>query len=259
MKRNLFYIALVVLFVLPEHAFAWGQKGHRIVAEVAYRTMKPSTRRKVDAVLGRNGMVYWANWADEIRSDSIYPSSSTWHYQDFPGGMSDSAVVATLTDYPDPKTGMLWRKTDSLVNVLRTNPQDRDALRFVVHFVADRFCPMHTAHVDDKGGNAVKMKLFEPTNLHAVWDSGIIEARGYSYTEYATYLIDIYGAERKTIQTMSEAEVVVRNYHAVEAIYAYQQIWNGNPYNYVYRWHATAEYNLYAAGVRLAKLLEELY
>lgn len=31
--------------------------------------------KKVDSLLGKHGMVYWATWADEIRSDTIYPEA----------------------------------------------------------------------------------------------------------------------------------------------------------------------------------------
>lgn len=260
MKKTII-LALIALMAMPSDLLAWGQKGHRIVAEVAYQTMKASTRKKVDAVLGRHGIVYVANWPDEIKSDTIYPMSGNWHFQDMDAGMSDSAVVSTLTNYPDAKTGRLWAVSDSLTAVLKQNPNDVDALMFMVHFMGDRFCPMHTAHLSDKGGNAVKMKFFgKQTNLHSIWDSGIIDSRGYDYTEYAQFLIDRYGKkEAKAIRAMSVEELTVRNYHTVNAIYDYQQTWNGNPYHYVYHWKDTMEWNLYAAGIRLAQLLEEIY
>lgn len=253
-------VMTLVVVMMPQRLFAWGQEGHRIVAEIAYRNLNCCARHKIDKVLGKHGIVYWANWPDELRSDTIYPGSMVWHYQDMDGGMTDEQVLATLTDYPDPNSGMLWRKTDSLINVLRHNPKDVDALRFVIHLTGDRFCPMHTAHLDDKGGNDVKMRWHGGmTNLHSVWDAKIIEARGYSYTEYVEYLINTYGSEKKAIKAMSREEITLRNYHTVASIYDYQSTWNGNPYVYVYQWHSTVEWNLYAAGITLAKILNELY
>lgn len=252
-------ICLLLLVFACTDLWAWGQKGHRIIGEVAYTYLSPVARRKTDAVLGRHGLVYYANRPDEIKSDTIYLDSSDWHYQDLDAGLTDEAVAAMWTDYPDVG-GRLLMKLDSLTTVLKQNPKDQDALWFVVHLMGDLYCPMHTAHLDDKGGNEVKMKWFgDRTNLHTVWDTKLIEARGYSYTEYAEFLIDTYGAERRPIEQKKPAELLVANYHLCNAIYDYQAGWDGNTYHYIYRWHEPMEHQLYTAGVRLAKLLNSIY
>lgn len=257
--KKCFYI-LALLAVLPmQELLAWGQEGHRIVAQVAYDNLSCCARYKINKVLGVKGAVYWANWPDEIKSDTIYPTSSDWHFQDLDGGMSDSAVVATLTNYPQDG-GNLWRALDSLENVLKHDKKNEHALRFLVHFMGDRFCPMHTGHKDDLGGNRVKLKWFSRnTNLHSVWDSAIIESRGYSYSEYAEYLENTFRSEKKSIRKMTDEEIVLHNYHLTDAIYEYQTTWDGNAYHYVYRWANDMEWQLYAAGIRLAKVLNEIY
>jgi hypothetical protein len=71
--------------------------------------------------------------------------------------------------------------------------QQTDALMFVVHFIGDIHQPLHVAFVSDKGGNTYEGSFFgQATNLHQVWDSGIITMRtnndfnGYQdlYTKY---------------------------------------------------------------------------
>ena len=81
MKR-LLVVCLMVMALVPSmhHLLAWGQKGHRIVAQVAYDNLNKKTRKQVDAVLGKHGMIYLSTWADEIKSDTIYPNSFTCHY-----------------------------------------------------------------------------------------------------------------------------------------------------------------------------------
>ena len=72
MKRVFFCSLLwVVLFSSSQAVWAWGQKGHRIIAQVAYDNLSCSTRRKIDKVLGAHGAIYLANWPDEIKSDTI--------------------------------------------------------------------------------------------------------------------------------------------------------------------------------------------
>ena len=267
MKRTISILIVAVLTVVYSvPAYGWGQEGHRIIAKIAYDHLNRKAKKNVDKILGKGGIVYWANWPDEIKSDTIYPQSikDGWHFQDFDGGMSDSAVVAALTDYPK-EGGSLFRALDSLVNVLRndvrcTKEANEHTLRFIVHLSGDRYCPMHTAHLDDRGGNDVRMKWFgRDTRLHTVWDTNLIESQGYSYTEYADKLENEYGWKRKEIERMSDAELLVRNYHFTESIYEYQKTWDGNTYHYIYRWHIPMEEQLYIAGIRLAKLLNEIF
>lgn len=256
MKRFTLFLLSLVCFSI---AFAWGPKGHRIVAKVAYDHLDSKARKHVDNVLGKHGMIYLATWPDEIKSDTIYPTSFTCHYQDLPGGMTDAEVVATLTDYPE-EGGELFMALDSLEQVLQRQPDCHDALVFYVHLMADRFCPMHLAHLDDKGGNAVHMKWFgSNTNLHSVWDSKLIENKGFSYTEYADYLCDQYGKQCKEILRMTEAETLLHTYHLTDSVYQYHPTWSGNAYHYAYQWAQAAEYQMYLAGIRLAKHLNELF
>ena len=87
MKRLLtFCFMLMAIVPSMHHLYAWGQKGHRIVAQVAYDNLTNKARKQVDAVLGKQGMIYLSTWPDEIKSDTIYPTSFTCHYQDLDGG-----------------------------------------------------------------------------------------------------------------------------------------------------------------------------
>jgi len=249
------------MYCLP--AFGWGQEGHRIIAKIAYDHLSKKARKAVDDRLGERGIIYWANWPDEIKSDTIYPQSikDGWHYQDFAGGMSDSLVADALVHYP-AEGGNLFRALDSITGLLQAGKGDAHTLRFLIHLSGDRYCPMHIAHLDDKGGNAVKMGWFSRnnnTNLHAVWDTKLIDSQGYSYTEYAQMIEDMYGAERTAVEQATDAELLLQTYHLTEAIYAYQTTWDGNTYHYIYRWHAPMERQLYIAGIRLAQRLNSLY
>ena len=264
MKRTLVIILCVACACMQSlPVFGWGQEGHRIIAKIAYDNLSGKARKTVDKTLGKQGMIYWSNWPDEIKSDTIYAESirDGWHYQDFAGGMSDSLVLDAMVHYPT-EGGNMFRALDSLKQVLKDKKGDVHTLRFFVHISSDKYCPMHLAHMDDKGGNAVRMAWFSKntnTNLHAVWDTKLIESQGYSYTEYAEKLELEYAWLKKDILAMSEEELVLRNYHFTEAIYEYQQTWDGNTYHYIYRWHTPMEEQLYIAGIRLAKALNELY
>lgn len=245
--------------------FGWGQEGHRIIAQIAYDNLSSNARKQVDKTLGKHGMIYYANWADEIKSDNIYPNSYDWHFQDFEGDLSDSIVADALNHYP-LEGGNMYRTLDSLEwemaaeRVSITNAIH--VLRFYVHLSGDRYCPMHMAHMSDKGGNMVKMAWFSQqpnTNLHEVWDTKLIESQGYSYTEYARMLEDEYKDSKRIIEKMSDEQLLLDSYHLTQAIYRYQETWDGNTYHYIYTWRQSMERQLYIAGIRLAQKLNAIY
>ena len=275
MRRSYFLLILCICvsaYSLP--ALSWGQEGHRIIAKIAYDNLNRKAKKNVDKILGKQGIIYWANWPDEIKSDTIYAESikDGWHYQDFAGGMSDSLVADALVHYPT-EGGNLFRALDSLIlffilrddeySTIAEKAKDTDlvhVLRFIIHLSGDRYCPMHMAHMDDKGGNAVKMKWFGGnTNLHAVWDTKLIDSQGYSYTEYAQKLEHEYDWMKRDIKEASDEQLLLDSYHMTEEIYAYQTTWDGNAYHYIYRWHAAMEKQLYIAGIRLAKVLNGIF
>ncbi|MBR6035226.1 MAG: S1/P1 nuclease [Paludibacteraceae bacterium] len=279
MKRRISRIIILIIVCVCAGAYAtpawaWGQEGHRIIAKIAYDHMSRKARKSVDRIMGQRGIIYWANWPDEIKSDTIYAQSikDGWHYQDLESGLSDSLVMDALVHYRSVG-GNLFRALDSLKAIMRDvetsrlrdlerakRVQTEHVLRFIVHLSGDRYCPMHLAHMDDKGGNAVKMQWFgRNTNLHSVWDTKLIESQGYSYTEYAQMIEDEFGWKRKAIEQATDEELLRQSYHMVEDIYRYQETWDENTYHYIYRWHKDCEEQLYIAGIRLAKLLNAIF
>src|SRR5262249_19335430 len=66
-----------------------------------------------------------------------------------------------------------------------------DALRFLVHLVGDVHQPLHASDNSDLGGNYVAVTFFgSDTNLHKLWDTGIILHTVYAWGSYATRLED---------------------------------------------------------------------
>jgi hypothetical protein len=70
-----------------------------------------------------------------------------------------------------------------------SKPVRAEALRFLIHFVGDMHQPLHCSDNHDHGGNSVRV-VFEGrrTNLHAIWDTPVVEALGSSEDEVAAKL-----------------------------------------------------------------------
>src|ERR1019366_10534407 len=65
------------------------------------------------------------------------------------------------------------------IQILKSEVSDAEkmtALKYVVHFAADVHQPLHAGHASDKGGNTYQLQAFgRGTNLHALWDTGLVQ------------------------------------------------------------------------------------
>ena len=81
MKRTA--AAVLAALLTPAVAlYGWGQKGHRIVADIAQERLTEVTKRNVQSLIGDNTLASVANWADQIcpERDETY----NWHFVDIP-------------------------------------------------------------------------------------------------------------------------------------------------------------------------------
>lgn len=74
--------SLILLFT-SNSVFAWGQNGHRIVAQIANSHLTPATVKALEPLLEGESLPQVATWADEMRSapgEFWQKKSSRWHY-----------------------------------------------------------------------------------------------------------------------------------------------------------------------------------
>jgi len=163
----------------------WGANGHRIVGEIAERHLTKLSRARARALLDGAGLARVASWADDFRGTPEGRYTSTWHYATLPAG-----EYAFTPDDGNIDVGEAIRNQAAiLADETRSREERSMALRFVVHFVGDVHQPMHVGNGRDRGGNDVEVLWFDqPRNLHSVWDSGIIEHQGLSYTEWVDFI-----------------------------------------------------------------------
>lgn len=177
-------VALVLaalLAVRPAPVQAWGAVGHHVVARLAWALLTPGARDRASAILagGRDEFIAAATWADEIRS--ARPETYNWHFVDIPVGQAryDEARDCPATDRGDCVILAIARARAVLADPQRPLDQQTEALKFLIHFVGDLHQPLHAVDNHDRGGNDVKVEPLRgtdgrATNLHAVWDTGLI-------------------------------------------------------------------------------------
>jgi hypothetical protein len=157
-------------------ALAWGSAGHQIVAGMAEKRLGKAARAEVKRLLALEPgqtLASISTWADEHRN----AQSASWHYVNLPRG---DCAYSPQRDCPDGHcvVAVIERQAQILASDA-TDAQRLLALKYLVHFVADVHQPLHAGYADDRGGNSWQLQAFgRGTNLHALWDTGLLQNLG---------------------------------------------------------------------------------
>lgn len=247
---------MLAFILLPCIGHAWGPTGHRVVGLIAEQHLSHKARKAVKAILGSETLSLASTWMDEVRSDHAYDHTRDWHWVTIPDGSTYAAVEKN-------PNGDLVEAIDRMRAVLRSDTASvagkRTALRFLVHLIGDLHQPLHVGRGDDKGGNDVQVRwMKQGSNLHRVWDSGLIDLQDLSYTELAASLDPVSQAQRALWQSGSVAQWAEENLAYRARIYPVEA---GAELGYAYsyaNWPLVRE-QLLKGGVRLAGMLNAIY
>ncbi|HEY1145743.1 MAG TPA: S1/P1 nuclease [Allosphingosinicella sp.] len=256
--RFLPLLAAGVALLAPAPASAWGKTGHRIVATIADGYLSGRARAGIRLILGDESLAEASTWPDEMRSDP----DPWWQKVAGPFHYVTLADGGPYSDGHAPQEGdavTALRDFAAIVRDPAAPPERRQlALRFIVHIVADLHQPLHAGNGRDKGGNAVKVRFMgEETNLHTVWDSGLMDQEQLSFTEYSRWL------ERRIApdQLVAWWEAAPATWIA-ESVALHPKVYAGGSelsYRYVFESKPIVERRLQQGGVRLAAYLESLF
>ncbi len=251
-----------LLLYTPIASFAWGMLGHRIVGQIAENHLNNKARLAIRDILGNESIAMSANYADFIKSDSTYKYLDSWHYINFEPGLSYAGLQAYLqTD----TTIDAYTKMQFLIAELKKKNLGQDKkvfyLKLLIHFAGDVHQPMHSTATGDRGGNDLKVKWAgQPSNLHRVWDSDLIESQQLSYTEYAASLDHVTSAQKKLLQSEPISKWLYDSYTISAALRAeITQPDQKLGYAYTYKHLATVNQRMLEAGIHLAGLLNEIF
>lgn len=252
-------IGLPSLFLAVASCFGWGQKGHDVISYIAECNLSETTRAAVDSLLDGKSIVYYANWLDNASHTPQYEYTKTWHYKNIdPDQTYESAplnpkgdiVVALQTEIADLKTGKLSKEEASL------------ALKIIVHLMGDIHQPMHMGRLSDLGGNKHKVVYFNrDNNLHAIWDSQLVESsHKWSYTEWKDQIMRGVTSEKMT--EYMEGCVYSwgkETYQIAKAVYDATPEYHKVSYDYIAEWTPTIELQFLKSGLRLADVLNGIF
>ena len=242
----------VALFSGTMRAFAWGQQGHALVAEVAFHYMDKTTKNNIVQYLDGMSIEDAANWMDAIKSDHANDYMKPYHYLDLEKG-------ATQMPSGDNILTVLNRTLPELDHK-ETLSHDEIKRRILIlfHLIGDLHQPLHIAYPSDKGGNTIQLNFMSGhgTNLHGTWDSEIIEYK-------ATSLSDVLNSKKYTTEQMAAVEKIdiigwakqSRGY--LKEAYSFKN--NKADIQYVDNVYPIIKSQLLDAGIRLASVLEHYF
>ena len=184
-KSNCVLPIMALVLALPSLASAWAPQGHRTVGAIADQLLTARTRAAVVVLLqddrdkfgapsGRSTLEEVSVWADEVRGTSA--SHERWHYDDVPV----CGAVEKQRYCPDGQCNseQIKRLTRVLADPRAPAPERNEALKWLVHLVADLHQPLHAADNHDRGGTQVPVALQGVhtrgrENLHRAWDGDL--------------------------------------------------------------------------------------
>ena len=197
MKFLKLYIVAITIFSGTYQSFAWGEKGHNLVAQVAFNYLNTKTQKIVLEYLDGMTIQEAANWMDNIKSDKKYDYMRKLHYINADKGQNivaneEENIVATII------------KTINELKNYKALPKDEVKIKICIlfHLIGDLHQPLHVGYGEDRGGNSFQINFYgKGTNLHAFYDSGIIEYKGLTLPE-------CLNAKKYTKEEIAEIETI---------------------------------------------------
>ncbi len=258
-------LALLSIFLLLSHGpvGAWGPQGHRLVAALAWAELTPQARAEIASLLAGESdptLPGIANWADRLRAEDpgLGRRSARWHYVNIAehGCKYDASLACRDGDCVGEA---IRAQAAILADRNQPLPARRQALKFVVHFVGDVHQPLHAGYGHDKGGNTVQVNVLDGSrngdgsNLHRLWDSGLLNTAGLDDDAYLRHLRSLPLAVQldSTPADWAETSCAI----AVRPGFYPERTRISDAY--VQHWLPVAETQLRRGGSQLAALLNE--
>lgn len=258
--KNILLVAVLLFFVTAfgNNNNDWGPTGHRTTGQIAEKYLKKCVKKKIEKLLQGESLAFVSTYADEIKSDrKKYGKYSTWHYVNMPFNAKYEGSEK------NPK-GDLITGINHCINVLKDKnasvEDKRFFLKMLVHFIGDLHQPMHVGLSEDWGGNKIQVQWHgKGSNLHRVWDEDLIKKWDMSYIELADNAKDLTKEKVKEIQKGTVIDWLHDTHTITPGVYASVKKGDKLSYKYSYKWFPVVREQLQKGGIRLAKVLNDIF
>ena len=185
---NLRAVVAIVAVVSAAPANAWGDRGHRAIADIAWTQLNPGARREIAGLLEAapalatplcavGSFEDGSTWADCVRSRyrERFSGTASWHYVNVsicqPFRLPDDGQAQFVVARYEVELAIL-------ANRHRPRAERLEALLWVTHLAGDLHQPLHIGDAGDRGGNEVSVYPQSgrySVNLHSEWDRVLVD------------------------------------------------------------------------------------
>jgi len=257
------FLHLCSLFVTAIALISWGVTGHRTIGRIAANHLSPQASAAVRELLGSETLAEASTWPDEVRSQPEYKHTGPWHYINLPLGLSEAEFEKTVKGMTQENVySALLQQEQALGSTATTKQQKIEALKFIVHFIGDLHQPMHVSREEDKGGNTIQINYSGVgTNLHALWDSKLLDHLGLDDQQLAQKVDQVSNAQVTAWQNDPLIKWIWESYVISSKLYAEIDAMNGRSIDdSYYQAHILiVQQRIEMAGVRLAGVLNRIF
>lgn len=192
---------IAISTLAPHLANAWGDMGHKAVAEIAARNLSPKGLMMVREILGDIQLVPASTFPDFARSYTEWSEFAAYHFIDVDPRWGSYENIPTERRQEKDANAMIEGVPHKMFSkVMLVFPkynrtQKANMLRYLVHIVGDVHQPLHVGNSYDKGGNLCYLYVADsqksaeklisskdgakPAVLHAFWDGPIVDRLFY--------------------------------------------------------------------------------
>lgn len=250
------YLIMFISLFWLQNIFAFSAQNHRVICQMAYEQLSPKAQQGVNQVITKTKFKSFAEacpWPDQIRQQPNYKHTKYWHYINVP--RSANRVSRSHCS----SSGCLFTGIDQAQQRLKKNSSDWQALLFLGHFIGDLHQPLHVSYADDRGGNRVHLQhRNKATNLHAVWDGGLLQRK--QWKKYSEALLQGFSHEEEqqwrkgNIETWATESLLI-----TQDAYRLLPASNKVSQSYIDIFAPKLERQMQKASVRLAASLQGIY
>ena len=184
MRKTVFiFTFLAMLLLIAPNAYAWGQLGHQVVCDIAWRESSSALKRQLSNIARQMGYKTFAEsctWADQIKRYSRYDDLKPLHYLNVDRSQRQVKNASCLRRSQASKprcviTAILQLQQQFEKNTKKNVLSHEQTIVFLAHLVGDLHQPLHISYADDWGGTKYKVVFNgKLQSLHRLWDTGLL-------------------------------------------------------------------------------------
>jgi hypothetical protein len=187
----------------------------------------PETSAEIGTIMGTADLATFGLYLDDNkdRLDAEVPGSRAWHYDNIP--ICGRNAHSEYCPNGWCASTQIARHRDILVEAHESKARKQFAIWVLTHLIGDIHQPLHAADRDDRGGNAIQIRLpwGRNTNLHGAWDTDFVEhALGGKNEMLVAHDLLLKFASRKTDWQTGTIQAWMDESHQLAKTVAYGKI-----------------------------------